>query len=249
MTDSNVKQEQREMGFFDHLGELRIRLIYSLLGLAVASAVAGYYIDFIMDQLLLKPALIAKITLQNLKVFGQPVLYFKVIVMVGIILSFPFTAYQIWKFVEPALYSNEKGWARKITFFTTLCFVCGVAFSYFVMIPSMLAFSSGFGSSNIKNIVDINEYWSFLTLMILAAGFFFELPMISFVLSKIGMLTPRFLRKYRRHSIVIILLVSAIITPSPDPVNQMIVAIPIYILYEISIIVSKLSLKKTIEES
>lgn len=246
-SQDKVDTEQQEVGFLEHLRELRQRIIYSILWLLVGCAVAGYFIDQLMEGLLLRPAVQANLTLQNLKVFGKPILYFKVIVLAGTVLAFPFILYQLWKFVEPALYNNEKGWAKKITFFTTLCFACGVVFAYMVMIPSMLQFSAGFGSSNIKNMIDVNEYWSFLMLMILSAGIFFEMPMVSFVLSRVGMLTPRFLRKYRRHSIVIIFIAAAIITPTPDPFNQLMVAVPIYVLYEISIIVSQFSVKKITE--
>lgn len=234
----------RDMGFMDHLGELRKRLIYIVISIAGGAAIAGIYIDELMNGLLLKPARDANLDLQNLKVFGLPMLYFKVVLMAGIIIAIPFILYQVWKFIEPALYTNERGWAKKITFFTTFCFMTGISFAYFVMIPSMLEFSANFGSADVKNLIDINEYWSFLMLMLLAAGIFFELPMVAFVLSRVGMLTPRFLRKYRRHAIVIILIVAAILTPSPDPFNQLIVAVPIYILYEISIIVSAVSIKK-----
>lgn len=241
-------KESKDMGFWDHLGELRIRLFYSTLGIVMGCIIAGVFIDKIMDGILLKPAFDAHLDLQNLRVFGKPMLYFKVLMIVGVIISFPFSLYQLWKFIEPALYSNEKGWAKRISFFTTLCFFSGVLFAYKVMIPSMLQFSASFGSNKIKNLIDINEYWSFIMLMILSAGIFFELPMVSFVLTRFGLLTPRFLRKYRRHSIVAILILAAIITPSPDPFNQMIVAVPIYVLYEISIFVSQFTLKKHFSE-
>ncbi len=240
----NENEEPREMGFWDHLGELRVRLFYATLGLLLGCIVAGIYIDNIMEGILLKPAIDAHLELQNLRVFGKPMLYFKVIMIVGVILSFPFSLYQIWKFIEPALYNNEKGWAKRISFFTSLCFFCGVLFAYKVMIPSMLQFSVSFGTDKIKNLIDINEYWGFIMLMILSAGIFFEMPMISFVLTRFGLLSPRFLRKYRRHSIILILILAAVITPSPDPFNQMIVAVPIYVLYEISIFVSQFTLKK-----
>lgn len=240
----NENEETKEMGFWDHLGELRIRLFYSTIGILLGCMIAGYFVENIMDGILLKPAVDAHLDLQNLRVFGKPMLYFKVVMIVGFILSFPFTLYQLWKFIEPALYTNEKGWAKRISFFTTLCFFSGVVFAYKVMIPSMLQFSASFGTDKIKNLIDINEYWGFIMLMILSAGIFFEMPMVSFVLTRFGLLTPRFLRKYRRHSIIVILIVAAVITPSPDPFNQMIVAVPIYILYEISIFVSQFTLKK-----
>lgn len=237
-------QELRDMGFMDHLGELRKRLIYIVVSIAGGAAIAGIYIEELMSGILLKPAKDANLDLQNLKVFGLPMLYFKVILMAGIIIAIPFILYQIWKFIEPALYKNERGWAKRITFFTTFCFLSGIAFAYYVMIPSMLEFSANFGSADVKNLIDINEYWGFIMLMLLAAGIFFEMPMVSFVLSRVGMLTPRFLRKYRRHAIVVILIIAAILTPSPDPFNQLIVAVPIYVLYEISILVSAVSIKK-----
>lgn len=238
------KPEEQEMGFMGHLDELRKRLIYIVLSIALGASIAGFYIDEIMNGILLKPAAKAHLDLQNLRVFGKPMLYFKVVLIAGVIIAIPLILYQIWKFVEPALYQKERGWAKRITFFTTFCFLVGISFAYFVMIPSMLEFSANFGTDNIKNLIDINEYWGFIMLMILAAGIFFELPMISFVLSRFGLLTPRFLRKYRRHAIILILIAAAIITPSPDPFNQLVVAIPIYILYEISIIVSAVSIKK-----
>jgi sec-independent protein translocase protein TatC len=236
--------EQAEMGFMDHLGELRKRLVYIVLSIIVGASVAAYYIDPIMNGILLKPAIDAGLDLQNLKVFGMPMLYFKVILMAGVIIAIPFILYQLWKFVEPALYQAERGWAKRITFFTTFCFACGMSFAYFVMIPSMLKFSADFGSINVKNLIDINEYWSFILLMIIAAGVFFEMPMVAFILARFGMLTPRFLRKYRRHAIVVILIIAAILTPSPDPFNQLVVAVPIYVLYEISIIIAAVSIKK-----
>lgn len=243
--DDIEKKNEPEMGFWDHLEELRNRIIYGFIALILGCFVAAYFIDPIMNYVLLLPAKQSGLELQNLKVFGKPMLYFKVIVLSGFVIAFPVILFQIWKFIEPALYNNEKSWARKITFFTSFCFLIGISFAYFVMIPSMLAFSAGFGADdNIKNTIDINEYWSFLMLMILTAGIFFEMPMVSFILSRIGMLNPQLLRKYWRHSAVVILIIAAILTPSPDPFNQLIVAVPIYILYEISIIISQFAYKK-----
>lgn len=248
--ENPVGEPEKEMGFWDHLEELRSRIIYGFVALILGCLVAGYFIEPIMNYVLLMPAKESGLELQNLKVFGKPMLYFKVIVLSGFVISFPVILYQIWKFVEPALYNNEKSWARKITFFTSFCFLSGVSFAYFVMIPSMLMFSAAFGADdNIKNTIDINEYWSFLMLMIITAGIFFEMPMVSFILSRIGLLSPTILRKYWRHAAVIILILAAILTPSPDPFNQLIVAVPIYILYEISIIISKFANKRYLAEA
>jgi len=248
MSEKEPEIDNTEMSFTEHLQDLRKRIMYAVLGLVAGIIIAFVFIEELMNGVLLAPALKANLDLQNLKVFGKVLVYFKVATLVGIVFSFPFLLYQIWKFVEPALYSNEKNWARKITFFTSLCFFGGVTFAYYVMIPPMLQFSVSFGmEDNIKTVVDINEYWSFILLMILAAGIFFELPMVSYVLSRVGMLTPRFMRKYRRHAIVVILIVAAIITPTPDPFNQMIVAVPIYILYEISIFIAHIGMKQYFE--
>jgi sec-independent protein translocase protein TatC len=168
---------------------------------------------------------------------------------VGIIITTPFILYQLWKFIEPGLYEKERRWAKSITFFTTVCFFAGISFAYFVMIPSMLKFSASFGSQNIKNFIDVDELLSFMTTTLLAAGLIFELPMITFVLTKVGIVTPTMMRKYRRHSIVGILIIAAVMTPSPDPFNQMIFAIPLYILFELSIWVSSLATNQRAKES
>jgi len=112
------------------------------------------------------------------------------------------------------------------------------------MIPSMLNFAAQFGSEEIKNIIDINEYFSFITMMLLASGLLFEMPMVTFVLSRVGILTPAFMRKYRRHSVVVILILAAVLTPTPDPISQLIFAAPLFILYELSILISKIAEKK-----
>lgn len=236
--------EPGDMGFLDHIGELRMRIIWSLVGIAAGCAIAGYFINDIMDWILLLPARQSGLDLQNLRPFGQPFLYFKVILVAGIIIAFPFMLYQLWKFIAPGLYSNEKGWVRSITAFTSFCFLSGVVFAYFVMIPSMLGFAASFGTEEIKNIIDINEYFSFITTLLLAAGLLFELPMVSYILSRVGILTPTIMRKYRRHGIIVILLLAAILTPTPDPVSQMIFAAPLFGLYEISILIAKAGKKK-----
>ena len=244
-TDS-VESEDNEMSFFDHLSDLRNRIVYSIIGIAVGCIISGLMINQIMELVLLRPAVNAGLELQNLRPFGQPFLYFKVILIVGIIFSIPWTLYQIWKFVAPGLYGHERNWAGRITFFTTFCFLAGVAFAYFGMIPGMMKFTVSFGTSKIKNIIDVTEYFGFITTTILGAGLVFELPMVAYVLSRVGILTPEFMRKYRRHAYVIILIIAAVLTPSPDPINQLIFAIPMVILYEISIIVSKIAGKKEV---
>lgn len=241
---TEIATELPEMGFSGHLEELRKRLIYSVIALVIGSIITAIFIEPILNIVLLGPAIASKMELQNRKPFGQAFLYFKVIFIVGIIISTPFILYQLWKFIEPGLYEKERKWARSITFFTTVCFFAGISFAYFVMIPSMLTFSASFGSQNIKNFIDVDELLSFMTTTLLAAGLIFELPMITFVLTKVGIVTPTIMRKYRRHSIVGILIIAAVMTPSPDPFNQLIFAIPLYILFELSIWVSTIAIKQ-----
>ncbi len=241
-----TEEDKSDMSFLDHLGELRKRIIWALIWLIIGSIIAGVLVfeyKFI-DKIFLRQALDAGLNLQNLKPFGQPFLFFKVTVVMGIIISFPMMLFQLWKFVAPGLYENEKRWVRVITFFTSLCFLSGVFFAYFVLIPSMLAFAASFGSEQIKNMIDINEYFGFVTMILLASGILFEMPMVSFVLSRAGILTPKLMRKYRRHAIVGILILAAILTPTPDPISQLIFASPLFILYELSILIAVFGQKK-----
>ncbi len=240
----NNKNSSGEMNFLEHLEELRIRIIYTVIFLIVSCVVVAVFVSDLMRKIFLAPALKVELVLQNLRPFGQPFLYFKVIFTTALLLTTPFFLYQLWKFLSPALYEKEKKWISMATFFTTLCFFSGVIFSYFVLIPSMLTFAASFGSELIANNIDINEYFGFISMVLLATGAIFELPMLSFVLSKFGIITPRVLSKYRRHSIIVILIVAAVLTPTPDPVSQLIFAAPIFILYEISIFISYFVTKK-----
>lgn len=241
---SENEPSEKEMGFMDHLTELRSTLIWIVVGIVIAAILGGIYIEEIVEYILLKPARDAGMKLQNQQPYGQVYFFFKTILWCGVVLSLPHTLFQIWRFIAPALYKNEQSWAKTIVLFTTFCFLSGISFAYFVMLPPMLNFAADFGSETILNLTDINQYWDTMMMVILAAGAFFEMPMVAYVLSRGGLLSPGVLRKYRRHSIVIILILAAIITPSPDPINQTIVAGPIYILYELSIIISAWAFKK-----
>ncbi len=235
---------QFEMSFFDHLEELRLRIGLAVLGLVIGCIIAGAFVDQLMNWVLLKPAASVNMELQNLRPFGQAFLYFKVVIMAGLIISMPYTLYQLWKFIAPGLYEKERRWAGKITIYTSFCFLVGVAFAYWIMIPVMLSFTASFGSNLIKNSIDVTEYFSFITTTLLSAGLIFELPMITYILSKIGIISPEMLRKYRRHSIVVILILAAALTPSTDPVSQLVFAAPLMVLYEISILVTVFARKK-----
>lgn len=234
-----------EMSFLDHIEELRWRIIYSLIGIVIFTIIAWIFIDPLVEVVLLKPARDANASLQNLRPFGQLFLYVQVAIIVGVVASLPNIFYQLWKFIAPALKKREQKYIIWIVFFSTFCFLAGIAFSYFVMLPLAMKFAAQFGSEAIKNEFSIEEYMSIIISVMLAAGVVFELPMVSFFLTKLGILTPKFMRNYRRHAIVIILVLAAFLTPGADPVSQVILAVPLVLLYEISIFISKLSSKKS----
>ncbi len=237
------EEPQREMSFWDHLEELRSRLIWSLVGIAIGTAACAFFADAIVNKFLLAPAIHANppLKIQNLKPYGQLMLYMEIVFIAGAIVSLPNTIYQFWKFVQPALYPNERKYVTSIVFFSSFFFLLGGSFGYFILIPNALSFFSGFGSPSIENIIDVQAYFGFITGMILACGVVFELPMLSFFLAKIGIINQQFLKKYRRHAVIVILLVAAAITPGPDVASQVMVAIPLYLLYEVSIIVVKVT--------
>ena len=238
-------EPEKEMTFLEHLEELRWRIIYSLIGIVVGAIVAWIFIDFLVDVVLLKPAKDSGAMLQNLRPFGQLFLFMQIAIIVGIILSIPNIFYQFWQFISPALRKHERRYIFWIVAFSSICFLAGIAFAYFVMLPLTLKFAAQFGSETIKNEFAIDEYMSIIISVMLAAGLIFELPMISFFLSKLGILRPSFMKKYRKHAIVAIMILAAFLTPGTDPVSQIVLAVPLVLLYEISILISKISQKKS----
>lgn len=241
--DNNIL-ETGEMSFLEHLEELRWRIIYALAGILAGAILCGFFIDYIVEVLLLGPAIKVGMKLQNLQPFGQLALYFQVAIVTGIIISVPNLFYQIWKFIAPALRENEKKYALMIVIYTSFCFLSGVTFAYFVMLPLTLNFAVSFGTQYIDNTFSIDEYVSIIYSMMLGAGLVFELPMVSFFLAKLGILRDSFMRKYRKHSIVFIMIAAAFLSPGTDPVSQIVLAVPLILLYEISIFITKISQKK-----
>jgi sec-independent protein translocase protein TatC len=244
-TEETVPQKDSfEMGFFDHLEELRWRIIYSLLGIVIGAIIVWFFKDFIMDGILLRPAVENKLHLQNLRPFGQVMIYMEVAVFGGILISIPNIFYQIWRFVAPGLYKHERKYVKWIVIFTSLCFLIGVVFAYFAILPAAFAFFVNFGSKSIENNIAVDHYFEFILMLMLGAGLVFELPMASFFLSKLGILSPKFMRKYWRHAIVIIFIVAAALSPGPDPISMLLLAIPLVLLHEISIWISRMAYKK-----
>ena len=228
----------QEMGFLDHLEELRWRLVKSLLAIIIGSAISFGYIDKIFEILLYPTKNTTNpISLQVLSVQGMFLIKWFISFISGILVSLPILIYQFWQFVAPGLKINEKKYAFPVVFFACSSFMVGVAFGYFILIPFSLEFFSGISAGHVENNFSIQYYFSFLTWLMLGSGLIFQLPVVSLFLSAIGLLTPPFMRHYRRHSIIVILILSSFITP-PDPVSMLIMAFPLILLYEISIGVS-----------
>ena len=232
------------MPFLDHLEELRWRLIKSISSVLIGAIVSFYFIDQIIE-ILIKPteALNSSMDLQVLKVQGMFMIKWGIALLGGIVVSIPVLTYQLWKFIAPGLYLDEKKYIIPLILFTFLSFLIGLVFAYTVVIPFSLSFFTSAGFDGIENNFSINYYFSFITWLMVGSGLIFELPVIVFILSIIGLLTPAFMRHYRRYAIVVILVLSAFITP-PDPISLILMSIPLLILYEVSIGVSWLVNRK-----
>ena len=269
-----AKKNLNEMSFLDHLEELRWLLVRSTTAILVM-AIATYFIsDYLFDTILFGPTRPSFFTytffcdlshklgfaesicitempfiIQNTEMEGQVNVFVWICILAGFILSFPYILWEIWKFISPALYDKEKKNAKVFIFFSSLLFFLGVIFGYFVVIPMSVNFLATFTVSDVvKNQFTLESYIGMVKTSILASGLFFELPIIIYFLTKLGLVTPKFLRKYWKYAVVIILLIAAIVTP-PDVVSQTIVAIPMLIIYEISIFISMLVYKKQIKEN
>ena len=230
--------EHSEMGFLEHLEELRWRLVRSFIAIILGSAISYGYIDEILS-ILLYPSTITNnpIVIQSLQVQSMFLIKWFISFASGFIMALPYLIYQFWKFVAPGLKINEKRFALPFVFFAFTSFISGVVFGYFVLVPFSLEFFSGIAAPHVENNFSIQYYFSFITWLLIGAGVIFQLPVVSLVLSTIGILTPAFMRHYRRHSIVVILILSSFITP-PDPVSMLIMTFPLVLLYETSIGVS-----------
>jgi sec-independent protein translocase protein TatC len=257
-------KEKGEMTFLEHLEELRWHIIRSVLAIVVFSVAAFLLKRIIFDVVLLGPSTadfwtnrmmcrlghrlnleglcinLNPLVLQNTAVAGQFVAHIKISLIAGLVFGFPYMFYEFWRFVRPALYQNEQQHASGAVFFITLLFLLGITFGYFLIIPFSINFLYNYQVSEIvRNIPTLASYTSLVTSIALASGILFELPVLVYFLSKIGLITPAFLKRYRKHSVVVILILAGIITPTPDMFSQLIVAIPMLLLYEVGIILSK----------
>jgi sec-independent protein translocase protein TatC len=260
---------ENEMSFLDHLEELRWHLIRSSLAIIILATLAFIAKDFIFDTLIFGPKkadfwtyeLFCNISkmmgqgtsfciqelpfrIQSRAVSGQFSAHLWTSITAGFIIAFPYVLLEFWRFIRPGLHANERKNARGFIFVASILFFMGVLFGYYIVTPLSINFLGSYTVSNeVFNDFDLDSYIGLLRAAVLSAGFIFELPILMYFLTKIGIVTPNFLRSNRKFAIVIVLSISAIITP-PDIASQIIVTIPILILYEVSIVISKIVFKR-----
>ena len=262
------KKKKNGMSFLGHLEELRWHLLRAFLSIFIIAIAAFVFREIIFDKIILAPkspdfftnrmfCAFSKIVnapalcinsdpfeIINIRMAGQFTTHIMVSILTGVILAFPYIFFELWSFVKPALYSKEKSYTSGAVFFSSLLFLLGVLFGFYIITPLSVNFLGSYNvSDQVENQINLTSYISTVASVTLASGIVFELPVLVFFLTKIGLVTPSFLKKYRKHSIVAILLLSAIITP-PDIFSQVLVCFPLLFLYEIGIGISKRILAK-----
>jgi sec-independent protein translocase protein TatC len=269
---------EKEMSFLEHLEELRWHIIRSVIAIMVFMILAFILKDFLFNGIILAPKnadfltnrLLCKLghanffghqlniealcinrqqlNLISIKMAGQITTHIVVALVAGLIMAFPVIIREFWMFFKPALHENEAKYTRGAVLASTSLFFLGVLFGYFLLAPLSIHFLSSYQvSADVVNQINIRSYIGTITSICLATGIIFELPIIAFFLTKIGIITPQFMRKYRKHAIVVIFVVAAIITP-PDVFSQILVSIPLLLLYEVSIGISGRVMKKKQKE-
>ncbi|MCK5765370.1 MAG: twin-arginine translocase subunit TatC [Bacteroidales bacterium] len=264
----NPPPKEREMSFWEHLEELRWHLVRSIVAVVILAIVAFIFKDFIFDKVILAPirqdfyttrllcefadivniqALCldnSKLEIINIRMSGQFLTHMYISVMAGVILGFPYILHEIWSFIKPALKQNEKKYSGGTVFVCSVLFLTGVLFSYFLIVPLTINFLGTYQVSEaVANNVSLGSYISTVVSVSLSVGIVFELPVFVFFFTKLGILTPAYLKKNRKYTLVILLIISAIITP-PDIFSQVMVVIPLWGLYELSILISSRVYKK-----
>jgi len=263
---------KKKMSFLDHIEALRWHLIRSVIALLVITSILFFYSDFIFDTILFGPtkptfityralcklsellhlgdALCVKTTAQfkivNTEIWGQLTMYMWGTFIAGFILTMPYILWEVWRFISPALKPKEIRSTRGFVFAASFLFLLGVCFSYFIIIPWTVNFLGSFklsAGTNVENLFNISSYVSTVTTLILWIGVIFELPMVTYILASLGIISSGFLKKYRKHSVVVVLIVAALIAP-PDVASQVFISIPLYLLFEVSIFVAKYAEKR-----
>lgn len=258
-----------EMSFLDHLEELRWHLIRSTLAVVIVGCIAFTMRGFIFDTILFGPKNLdfptyrffcnvatffgidsefcgdsLPFTIQSRLMAGQFSAHIWTSIWVGFIVGFPYVLWELWRFISPGLKKNEKKYSKGFIFVASFLFFLGVLFGYYVVAPLSINFLGTYQvSAEVTNEIDLGSYVGTVRAAVIACGIMFELPIIIFFLTKVGLVTPEILKKYRKIALVIVLVLSAVITP-PDVASQIVVAIPVLILYQVSIYISKLVLKR-----
>ncbi|GAA4075943.1 twin-arginine translocase subunit TatC [Flavobacterium cheonanense] len=267
-----AKKEMKEMSFMEHLEELRWLLVRSTIAVLIGAIATFFISDFIFENIIFGPTNPNFITyrlfcelsnyvgfqesicvtelpfvIQNTDMEGQVTILIWTCITAGFIFAFPYILWLLWSFISPALYEKERKNAKYFIFVASILFFLGVLFGYYIIVPMSVNFFATFTvSSIIKNEFNVDSYIGMIKTSVIACGLFFELPIIIYFLSKLGLVTPQFLRKYRKYGIVIILFVAAIVTP-PDVVSQVIVSIPMLLIYEVSIFISAFVVKRSLK--
>ncbi|KXN98409.1 preprotein translocase subunit TatC [Aequorivita aquimaris] len=262
-----IGSPEKEMSFLDHLEELRWHLIRSTIAVVVLALLAFIFKDFIFDTLIFGPKrpdfptyrMFCNISrslgmdtfcfqempfrIQSRTMAGQFSAHMWTSIYAGIIIAFPYILYEFWRFISPGLKEKERKSSRGFIVIASILFFLGVLFGYYLITPLSINFLGNYQvSKEVFNDFDLDSYISLVRTSVLACGIVFELPIIMYILTKIGLVTPEILRKYRKFALIIVLILSAVITP-PDIVSQIIVAIPILILYEVSIYISRIVIR------
>lgn len=269
MVKKKNTKPHNEMSFLDHLEELRWHLIRSALAVVIIGTVAFTMSSYIFDFIIFAPSkmdfptyrFFCKVatfigfesdfcadelpfTIQSRTMGGQFSADIWTSIWAGFIISFPYVLYEVWKFISPGLYEKERKNSRGFIFIASLLFFMGVLFGYYVVAPLSINFLGTYQVSEmVLNEFDIGSYIAALRTSVIACGILFELPIIIYFLTKVGLITPEIMKKYRKIALVIVLILSAVITP-PDVTSQIIVAVPVVVLYQISIYISKMVLKR-----
>jgi sec-independent protein translocase protein TatC len=268
-----AKSKEAEMSFLEHLEVMRWHLIRSIVAVILLAVVAFVFKGIVFDRIILAPkepgfptnrwlCQLGEILnlkricinqnpfkLQTVKMAEQFSMHIIVSLVAGIVVAFPYIFWEFWRFIVPALYEKEKRTATGAVFYTSLLFILGVAFGYYIIAPLSVNFLGNYRvSESVISAPTLRSYVQTVTSVVLAAGIVFQLPILVYFLSRVGLVTPTFLKKYRRHAVILIVTVSAIITP-PDVFSQVLVALPLMVLYEVGIWISRRILKQQEAES
>ncbi|MCF6170038.1 MAG: twin-arginine translocase subunit TatC [Bacteroidales bacterium] len=271
-TKDRNKETEKVMTFWDHLDELRLHIVRSLIAVVVLAIVAFLNRQFIFDSVILAPSTSnfftnralcrigewlslsalcvddMKLEIINIKMSGQFLTHMYISIVAGFIFAFPYVLWEIWRFVQPAMLENERKYSKGGLFTSTFLFLLGILFSYYLIVPLTVNFLGTYQvSESVTNQISLSSYISTVVSLTFAVGVVFELPILVYFLTKIGILTPEFMIKNRKYMFVILLILSAIITP-PDMFSQVLVVLPLVGLYELSIGVSKRVYRKNLEE-